>query len=43
ETRGSHWRDDYPDRDDERWRVRWRSRLDAAGELTGDTEDVPWD
>jgi L-aspartate oxidase len=42
ETRGCHWRDDYPDRDDERWRVRWRSRLDAAGELSADTEDVPW-
>ena len=21
ETRGSHWREDYPDRDDERWAV----------------------
>jgi L-aspartate oxidase len=21
ETRGSHWRDDFPDRDDEHWQV----------------------
>jgi len=27
ETRGSHWRDDFPERDDERWRVRLVQRL----------------
>jgi aspartate oxidase len=27
ETRGSHWRQDFPDRDDERWRARLVGRL----------------
>ena len=27
ETRGSHWREDFPDRDDERWRGRLVGRL----------------
>jgi L-aspartate oxidase len=40
ETRGCHWRDDYPDRDDEQWRVRWVSRLDDDGRLVGRTEAV---
>jgi L-aspartate oxidase len=40
ETRGSHWREDFPDRDDAHWRVRWRSRLDGAGRLVGETEAV---
>ena len=40
ETRGSHWRDDYPDRDDVRWRVRRTSRLDGAGALVAGTEPV---
>jgi L-aspartate oxidase len=31
ETRGSHWREDFPDRDDEHWRARLVGRL-AAGE-----------
>ena len=29
ETRGSHWREDFPDTDDVRWRRRIRSRLRA--------------
>lgn len=39
ETRGSHWREDYPDRDDAHWRVRLVSRLDSSGELT--TRTIP--
>jgi L-aspartate oxidase len=39
ETRGCHWRDDYPDRDDQHWRARWVSRLDE-GRLAGRTEQV---
>jgi L-aspartate oxidase len=39
ETRGSHWREDWPDRDDRRWRVRLVQGLDEAGELR--TEEVP--
>ncbi|MFM7147787.1 MAG: hypothetical protein ACKOW5_15820, partial [Actinomycetales bacterium] len=31
ETRGSHWREDYPDRDDEHWRVRLVTQVDADG------------
>ena len=27
ETRGSHWREDFPDRDDERWRAHLLTRL----------------
>ena len=33
ETRGSHWREDFPDRDDEHWRVRLVSTLDSEGRL----------
>jgi len=33
ETRGSHWRDDYPDRDDVNWQVRLSTRLGPNGEL----------
>jgi len=33
ETRGSHWRDDYPGTDDQRWRVRQVLQLDPAGRL----------
>jgi L-aspartate oxidase len=40
ETRGCHWREDYPERDDEQWRVRWVSRLDVDGRLVGRTEAV---
>ena len=38
ETRGSHWRQDFPDRDDERWRVHLVTRL-ADGTLTIGVED----
>jgi L-aspartate oxidase len=31
ETRGSHWREDFPATDDERWRVRQVVRATAAG------------
>ena len=33
ETRGSHWREDFPERDDERWRVRLVSRLTEYGDI----------
>jgi L-aspartate oxidase len=33
ETRGSHWREDFPERNDERWRVRLVSSLDERGKL----------
>jgi L-aspartate oxidase len=38
ETRGSHWRDDFPDRDDENWRGHLDTTM-QAGALT--TEFVP--
>ena len=34
ETRGSHWREDFPERDDERWRVRLVSHLSPEGDIT---------
>ncbi|MBI1759279.1 MAG: L-aspartate oxidase [Actinobacteria bacterium] len=34
ESRGSHWREDFPDRDDERWRGQLRLALGADGTLT---------
>ncbi|RAY15345.1 L-aspartate oxidase [Actinomadura craniellae] len=34
ETRGSHWREDFPDRDDARWQGRLTGRLGAAGITT---------
>lgn len=35
ETRGSHWREDFPDRDDEHWRLRLSGRLvDGHAQLT---------
>lgn len=40
ETRGCHWRDDYSERDDEHWQVRWVSRLDTDGRSVGRTEAV---
>jgi L-aspartate oxidase len=40
ETRGCHWREDYPERDDEHWRVRWLNRIDEAGNLDGHSEAV---
>lgn len=33
ETRGSHWREDFPNTDDQRWRVRIATRMDADGTL----------
>jgi len=33
ETRGSHWREDFPERDDERWRVRLVSRMSENGDI----------
>lgn len=33
ETRGSHWREDFPNTDDRRWRVRIATRMDADGDL----------
>ncbi len=41
ETRGSHWREDYPLTDDETWHVRLVSRLDEDGVLVTVREDVP--
>lgn len=40
ETRGSHWREDFPDADDNRWRVRISTRLDADGELAATLTDI---
>ena len=40
ETRGSHWREDFPDRDDQLWRRRVISTLTPAGELAVSSEDV---
>ncbi len=34
ETRGSHWREDFPDTDDVAWRGHILTRLDAEGELS---------
>ena len=36
ETRGSHWREDFPDTDDEHWRVRIAVRMLPDGTLTHD-------
>ena len=33
ETRGSHWRDDFPERDDEKWRGHLDTTLAADGTL----------
>jgi L-aspartate oxidase len=33
ETRGSHWRDDFPDRDDARWGGHLDTTLSADGAL----------
>jgi nicotinate-nucleotide pyrophosphorylase (carboxylating) len=40
ETRGSHWREDFPDRDDATWRVRLVSALTPAGVIETDHETV---
>ncbi len=39
ETRGSHWREDFPERNDAQWRVRLVSNLNSDGTLT--TRTVP--
>jgi L-aspartate oxidase len=36
ETRGSHWREDFPERDDERWRGHLDVTLGADGALHTD-------
>jgi L-aspartate oxidase len=40
ETRGSHWREDFPDRDDERWRVRLVSTVTAEGDVITERKPV---
>ena len=40
ETRGSHWREDYPERDDVNWRARLVTTVDADGELVTREESV---
>ena len=40
ETRGSHWREDFPDRDDGHWRVRLVSRLSDDGDIVTDQAPV---
>ena len=41
ETRGSHWREDFPDTDDDAWHVRLVSVLDVDGMLVTEAEQVP--
>jgi L-aspartate oxidase len=41
ETRGSHWREDYPDTDDAVWHVRLVTVQDADGALVTTQEPVP--
>jgi L-aspartate oxidase len=41
ETRGSHWREDYADRDDARWRVRLVQHLDDHGRFRTQEVAVP--
>ncbi|WP_235487856.1 hypothetical protein, partial [Frankia sp. AvcI1] len=40
ETRGSHWREDFGDRDDAHWLGRILTRLDPEGELIIDVEPM---
>ncbi len=40
ETRGSHWREDFPERDDARWRVRLVTRMEDDGSLSTREESV---
>lgn len=40
ETRGSHWREDFPERDDRHWHCRVVTNLTPAGELTVGSEAV---
>ena len=39
ETRGSHWREDFPERDDERWQRRIVTRMASDGSLS--TRTIP--
>jgi len=41
ETRGSHWREDFPDTDDEHWHLRLVTVLGPDGVLVSTREDVP--
>jgi L-aspartate oxidase len=41
ETRGGHWREDHPDRDDLRWRGHLVSVLDTDGNLHTRFEELP--
>jgi L-aspartate oxidase len=41
ETRGSHWREDFPETDDAHWHVRLASHLDPDGVLVTTQEPVP--
>lgn len=40
ETRGSHWREDFPERNDDHWRVRLVSRLTPSGDVVVRRETV---
>ena len=40
ESRGAHAREDYPDRDDKKWRKHTISRVDAKGKVTLSYRDV---
>jgi L-aspartate oxidase len=40
ETRGSHWREDFPETDDGNWKVRLSSRLDEDGVLVTEREPL---
>ncbi|MGH8825523.1 MAG: L-aspartate oxidase [Jiangellaceae bacterium] len=41
ETRGGHWREDHPDRDDVHWRGHLVSAIDADGALQTRFEELP--
>jgi len=40
ETRGSHWRDDFPDRDDTNWRGHLDTRMSAEGAISTDFDPM---
>jgi L-aspartate oxidase len=41
ETRGGHWREDHPERDDEHWLGHLVTHLDAGGEVRTDYRPLP--
>jgi succinate dehydrogenase/fumarate reductase flavoprotein subunit len=41
ETRGSHWREDFPATDDRHWRVRLIARAEPDGAIRTWREPVP--